>query len=85
MFDTESWAQQLDLQWEKRFEQREPPTKDRVIQVPPRELAFKFQAIGIAPRSSSNSASHGPETRITESHIPWSLSTILTIIFSTPL
>ena len=33
MFDTEPWAQQLDLQWEKRFEQREPPTKDRVIQV----------------------------------------------------
>ena len=32
-FDAEPWAQQLDLQWEKRFEQREPPTKDRVIQV----------------------------------------------------
>ena len=32
-FDAEPWAQQLDLQWEKRFEQREPPTEDRVIQV----------------------------------------------------
>ena len=32
-FDTEPWAQQLDLQWEKWFEQREPPTEDRVIQV----------------------------------------------------
>ena len=29
----EPWAQQLDLQWEKRFEQREPPTEDKVIQV----------------------------------------------------
>ena len=26
-------VQQLDIQWEKRFEQHEPPTKDRVIQV----------------------------------------------------
>ena len=33
MFDTEPWAQQLDLQWEKRFEQRIPPNEDRVIQV----------------------------------------------------
>ena len=33
MFDAEPWAQQLDLQWEKRFEQREPPTEDRVIQI----------------------------------------------------
>jgi len=32
-FDTELWAQQLDLQWEKRFEQRESLTEDRVIQV----------------------------------------------------
>jgi len=32
-FDAEPWAQQLDFQWEKRFEQREPPTEDRVIQV----------------------------------------------------
>ena len=31
--DEEPWAQQLDLQWEKRFEQREPPTEDKVIQV----------------------------------------------------
>ena len=29
----EPWAQQLDLQWEKRFEQREPPAEDKVIQV----------------------------------------------------
>jgi len=29
--DEEPWAQQLDLQWEKRFEQREPPTEDKVI------------------------------------------------------
>jgi len=33
MFESESWAQQLDLQWEKRFEQRKSPTEDRVIQV----------------------------------------------------
>ena len=33
MFDTEPWAQQLDLQWEKRFEQREPPTEGRVIRL----------------------------------------------------
>ena len=26
-------AKQLDLQWEKRFEQRELPTEDKVIQV----------------------------------------------------
>ena len=26
--DGEPWAQQLDLQWEKRFELREPPTED---------------------------------------------------------
>ena len=32
-FDAERWAQQLDFQWKKRFEQREPPTEDRVIQV----------------------------------------------------
>ena len=32
-FDAEPCAQQLDLQWEKRFEQHEPPTEDRVIQV----------------------------------------------------
>ena len=31
--DKKPWAQQLDLQWEKRFEQREPPTEDKVIQV----------------------------------------------------
>ena len=31
--DEESWAQQLDLQWKNRFEQREPPTEDKVIQV----------------------------------------------------
>ena len=32
-FDTDLWAQQLDLQWEKRFEQRDPPTEDKVIQI----------------------------------------------------
>jgi len=31
--DVEPWAQQLDFQWEKWFEQREPPTEDKVIQV----------------------------------------------------
>ena len=33
VIDEEPWAQQLDLQWKKRFEQREPPTEDKVIQV----------------------------------------------------
>jgi len=32
-FDTDPWAQQLDLQWEKCFEQCELPTEDKVIQV----------------------------------------------------
>ena len=32
-FDTDPWAQPLDLQWEKRFEQCNPLTKDTVIQV----------------------------------------------------
>jgi len=32
-FDTDLWAQQLDLQWEKYFEQCEPPTGDKVSQV----------------------------------------------------
>ena len=32
-FDAEPWAQQLDFQWEKQFEQRESPTENRVIQV----------------------------------------------------
>jgi len=31
--DVEPWAQQLDFQWEKRFEQCESPTKNKVIQV----------------------------------------------------
>jgi len=31
--DVEPWAQQLDFQWEKRFEQRELPIEDKVIQV----------------------------------------------------
>ena len=31
--DEKPWAQQLDFQWEKRFEQREPSTEDKVIQV----------------------------------------------------
>jgi len=30
-FDTKLWAQQLDCQWEKRFEQCEPLTKDKMI------------------------------------------------------
>jgi len=33
LFDTDLWTQQLDLQWEKCFEQRESLTKDKVIQV----------------------------------------------------
>ena len=33
MCDAEPWAQQLDFQWEKQFEQREPPTEDKMIQV----------------------------------------------------
>jgi len=32
-FDAEPWAQQVDLQWENQFEQREPSNEDRVIQV----------------------------------------------------
>ena len=32
-FDTTPWAQQLDLQWEKHFEQRDPPMEDKVIQI----------------------------------------------------
>ena len=31
--DEEPWTQQLDFQWEKRFEQREPPTEEKMIQV----------------------------------------------------
>jgi len=33
IFDIEPWAQQLNFQWEKRYEQREPPTEDKIIQV----------------------------------------------------
>ena len=29
--DTDPWAQQLDFQWEKSFEQCDPPTEDKVI------------------------------------------------------
>jgi len=32
-FDTDPWAQQLNLQWEKHFEQRDPPTEDKVVQI----------------------------------------------------
>jgi len=32
-FDTDPWAQQLNLQWEKHFKQCEPATEDKVIQV----------------------------------------------------
>ena len=31
-FDIDPWAQQLNLQWEKHFEQRNPPIEDKVIQ-----------------------------------------------------
>jgi len=32
-FNTDLWDQQFDLQWEKHFEQRNPPTEDKVIQI----------------------------------------------------
>ena len=32
-FDTDPWAQQLDLQWKKCFERRGLPTEDKVIQI----------------------------------------------------
>jgi len=32
-FDTDPWAQQLNLQWHKRFEQRDPPIEDKVNQI----------------------------------------------------
>ena len=32
-FDVDSWAHQLDLQWQKCFEQRKPPTENKMIQV----------------------------------------------------
>jgi len=32
-FNTDPWAQQLHLQWEKCFEQYNPPTEDKVIQI----------------------------------------------------
>ena len=32
-FNTIPWAQQQDFQWEKRFEQRDPPTEDKAIQI----------------------------------------------------
>ena len=32
-FDTDPWAQQLNLQWEKRFEQHDHPIEDKVIQI----------------------------------------------------
>ena len=32
-FDTDPWAQKFDLQWEKHFEQRDPPIEDKVIQI----------------------------------------------------
>jgi len=32
-FEIYPWAQQLDLQWEKRFEQCDPLTEDKVIQI----------------------------------------------------
>jgi len=33
LFDTDPWAQQLGLQWEKHFEQCDPPTEDKMIQI----------------------------------------------------
>jgi len=33
LFNTDPWAQKLDLHWKKRFEQREPSTEDKVVQV----------------------------------------------------
>ena len=32
-FDADSWAQQLDLQWKKHFEQHKSLTEDKVVQV----------------------------------------------------
>ncbi|MFG1569933.1 hypothetical protein ACDT16_13690 [Staphylococcus aureus] len=32
-FEDEPWAQRLGSQWEMRFEQREPPTVDQVVQI----------------------------------------------------
>jgi len=32
-FDTNPCAQQPNLQWEKHFEQRDPPTEDKVVQI----------------------------------------------------
>jgi len=32
-FDTDPWAQQLNLQWEKFFKQHKSPTEDKVVQV----------------------------------------------------
>ena len=32
-FNTNPWARQHDFQWEKHFEQRDPPTEDKVIQI----------------------------------------------------
>ncbi|MFG1569962.1 hypothetical protein ACDT16_13845, partial [Staphylococcus aureus] len=32
-FEDEPWAQRLGSQWEMRFEQREPPTMDQVVQI----------------------------------------------------
>jgi len=32
-FDADPWAQQLDLQLKKCFEQREHPTEDKVVHV----------------------------------------------------
>ena len=31
--NTNPWAQQLDLQWKKYFEQCDPPTEDKIIQI----------------------------------------------------
>ena len=32
-FDTDPWIKHLNALWDVRFEQREPPTEDKVVQV----------------------------------------------------
>ena len=34
--DTDSWIKHLNALWDTRFEQREPPTEDKVVQIKPR-------------------------------------------------
>ena len=61
-FNAEPWAQQLDLQWEKWFEQREPSIEDRVIQVnlgsrdQPKAIykRYSLEAIGVVNHDVSD-------------------------------